>query len=160
MGKVRWERLHYVFNPSVYPLLTFFIGFALPFLFVALLFRGLAPQSDLFECRRGACCFVAGRCRALALDLLVFFIKLPKVAPELLLTVPRSTTTMCACRDWKPDSSAAVSSSREMKKVQLRIAVALLVHAVAWFLPVVKGEVTFPHGLPGYRPRVVPQPTI
>jgi hypothetical protein len=52
-----------------------------------------------------------------------------------------------------------------MKKVQLLIAVALLVHAVAWFLPVVKGEVTFPHGLPGgkrfaQRPVQATGPTI
>ena len=26
-----------------------------------------------------------------------------------------------------------------------------MVHAVAWFLPVVKGEVTFPDGLPGWQ---------
>jgi hypothetical protein len=38
-----------------------------------------------------------------------------------------------------------------MKKAHLLIAVALLVHAVAWFLPVVKEGVTLPDGLPGWQ---------
>jgi hypothetical protein len=38
-----------------------------------------------------------------------------------------------------------------MKKAHLLIAVALLVHAVAWLLPVVKDGVTLPDGLPGWQ---------
>jgi hypothetical protein len=38
-----------------------------------------------------------------------------------------------------------------MKKVHLLIAAAFLVHAVAWFLPVVKDGVTLPDGLPGWQ---------
>ncbi len=38
-----------------------------------------------------------------------------------------------------------------MRRPQLLISGAWLLHAVAWFLPVVKGEVTFPHGLPGWE---------
>ena len=38
-----------------------------------------------------------------------------------------------------------------MKKVHLLIAVAFLVHGVAWFLPVAKEGVTFPDGLPGWQ---------
>lgn len=33
----------------------------------------------------------------------------------------------------------------------LLVSTAWLVHVVAWFLPVVKGEVTFPQGLPGWQ---------
>lgn len=38
-----------------------------------------------------------------------------------------------------------------MRRPHLLISGAWLLHAVAWFLPVVKGEVTFPHGLPGWQ---------
>jgi hypothetical protein len=38
-----------------------------------------------------------------------------------------------------------------MRKPYLLISGAWLVHAVAWFLPVIKGGVTFPHGLPGWE---------
>lgn len=38
-----------------------------------------------------------------------------------------------------------------MRKPYLLISGAWLLHAVAWFLPVMKDEVTFPHGLPGWQ---------
>jgi hypothetical protein len=38
-----------------------------------------------------------------------------------------------------------------MKKANLLIAAAFLVHAVAWLLPVVKEGVTLPDGLPGWQ---------
>ncbi len=38
-----------------------------------------------------------------------------------------------------------------MRRPYLLISSAWLLHAIAWFLPVVKGEVTFPHGLPGWQ---------
>lgn len=38
-----------------------------------------------------------------------------------------------------------------MKKPRVLIAAALLVHALAWFLPVVREGVTLPHGLPGWQ---------
>ena len=37
------------------------------------------------------------------------------------------------------------------RKPYLLISGAWLVHAVAWFLPVIKDGVTFPHGLPGWQ---------
>ena len=47
-----------------------------------------------------------------------------------------------------------------MRKQYLLISGAWLLHAVAWFLPVVKGEVTFPHALPitqmGFEPAALP----
>jgi hypothetical protein len=38
-----------------------------------------------------------------------------------------------------------------MRKVHFVIAGAWLIHAAAWFLPVVKEGVTLPHGLPGWQ---------
>ena len=38
-----------------------------------------------------------------------------------------------------------------MRTAHLLVVIAFLVHALAWFLPVVKGEVTFPMGLPGWQ---------
>ena len=38
-----------------------------------------------------------------------------------------------------------------MRRSHLLISVAWLIHAIAWFLPVVKGGMTFPHGLPGWE---------
>jgi len=38
-----------------------------------------------------------------------------------------------------------------MRRPHLLISGAWLLHAVAWFLPIVKGGVTFPHGLPGWQ---------
>jgi len=38
-----------------------------------------------------------------------------------------------------------------MRRPHLLISVAWLFHAIAWFLPVVNGGVTFPHGLPGWQ---------
>jgi lysylphosphatidylglycerol synthetase-like protein (DUF2156 family) len=38
-----------------------------------------------------------------------------------------------------------------MRRSHLLISGAWLLHAIAWFLPVVKGGVTFPHGLPGWQ---------
>ena len=38
-----------------------------------------------------------------------------------------------------------------MQKAYLLISCAWLLHAVAWFLPVIKDGVTFPHGLPGWQ---------
>ncbi|HKV04279.1 MAG TPA: hypothetical protein VJO53_04130 [Candidatus Acidoferrales bacterium] len=38
-----------------------------------------------------------------------------------------------------------------MKRPYLLISGAWLIHAAAWFLPVVKGGVPFPHGLPGWE---------
>jgi hypothetical protein len=38
-----------------------------------------------------------------------------------------------------------------MKKIHPLIAAAFLIHAVAWFLPVVKDGVTFPGALPGWQ---------
>ena len=38
-----------------------------------------------------------------------------------------------------------------MRRPHLLIYGTWLLHAVAWFCPVVKGEVTFPHGLPGWQ---------
>ena len=38
-----------------------------------------------------------------------------------------------------------------MRKPYLLISGAWLLHAVAWFLPVVDGGVTFPHGVPGWE---------
>jgi hypothetical protein len=38
-----------------------------------------------------------------------------------------------------------------MRKVDLLVAAAFLVHGVAWLLPVVKEGVTLPHGLPGWE---------
>ena len=38
-----------------------------------------------------------------------------------------------------------------MRRPHFLISAAWLLHAIAWFLPVVKGEVTFPHGLPGWQ---------
>jgi hypothetical protein len=37
-----------------------------------------------------------------------------------------------------------------MRRPHLLISAGWLLHAVAWFLPVIKGGVTFPHGLPGW----------
>ena len=39
----------------------------------------------------------------------------------------------------------------KMKRIHWLIAAACLVHAVAWFLPVIKEGVTLPHGLPGWQ---------
>lgn len=38
-----------------------------------------------------------------------------------------------------------------MKRPALLLSVAWLIHAAAWFLPVVKGGVTLPHGVPGWE---------
>jgi hypothetical protein len=38
-----------------------------------------------------------------------------------------------------------------MRRSHILISVAWLFHAIAWFLPVVEGGVTFPHGLPGWQ---------
>jgi len=38
-----------------------------------------------------------------------------------------------------------------MRRPHLLISVAWLFHAIAWFLPVVNGGVTLPHGLPGWQ---------
>jgi len=38
-----------------------------------------------------------------------------------------------------------------MRRQQALVSIAWLVHVAAWFLPVVKGGVTFPQGLPGWQ---------
>jgi len=38
-----------------------------------------------------------------------------------------------------------------MRRPHLLLLAAWLLQAIAWFLPVVKGEVVFPHGLPGWQ---------
>lgn len=38
-----------------------------------------------------------------------------------------------------------------MRKVNLPVSAAFLIHALGWFLPVVKGGVTLPQGLPGWQ---------
>jgi hypothetical protein len=38
-----------------------------------------------------------------------------------------------------------------MRRPHFLISGAWLLHAIAWFLPVVQGGVTFPHGLPGWQ---------
>jgi hypothetical protein len=38
-----------------------------------------------------------------------------------------------------------------MRRSHLLISGVWLLHAIAWFLPVVNGGVTFPHGLPGWQ---------
>ena len=38
-----------------------------------------------------------------------------------------------------------------MRRPHLLISAGWLLHALAWFLPVFKGGVTFPHGLPGWQ---------
>jgi hypothetical protein len=38
-----------------------------------------------------------------------------------------------------------------MRRPHVLIASAWLLHAIAWFLPVLNGAVTFPHGLPGWE---------
>jgi len=38
-----------------------------------------------------------------------------------------------------------------MRRQQALVSTAWLVHVVAWFLPVVKGGITFPQGLPGWQ---------
>ena len=39
----------------------------------------------------------------------------------------------------------------DVRRPQLLISGAWVLHAMAWFLPVVDGGVTFPHGLPGWQ---------
>jgi hypothetical protein len=44
-----------------------------------------------------------------------------------------------------------LAKGTKMRRPHLLISGAWLLHAVAWFLPIVKGGVTFPHGLPGWQ---------
>jgi hypothetical protein len=47
--------------------------------------------------------------------------------------------------------SADLREGTNMRRPYLLISAAWLLHAIAWFLPVCKGGVTFPHGLPGWQ---------
>jgi hypothetical protein len=47
--------------------------------------------------------------------------------------------------------SVDLTKTTNMRRPHLVISGAWLLHAIAWFLPVVKGGVTFPHGLPGWQ---------
>jgi hypothetical protein len=47
--------------------------------------------------------------------------------------------------------SVGLTKSTNMRRPHILISGAWLLHSIAWFLPVVQGEVTFPHGLPGWQ---------
>lgn len=44
-----------------------------------------------------------------------------------------------------------LGKTTNMRRPHLLVSGAWLLHAIAWFLPVVKGGVRFPHGLPGWQ---------
>jgi hypothetical protein len=57
-------------------------------------------------------------------------------------------STLGVMAEW---CSVDLTRTANMRRPQLLISSAWLLHAISWFLPVVKGGVRFPHGLPGWQ---------